>query len=175
MLQCLTVLCVMGAAIIQPVHGDGDVPEVRLSVKAHIGSSVHIEWEKIPNTDPRYISFAKKENSTTSAGLKKGEEIILLPYGLLVKFQNNDPKKVVKLHVEDLKTTGGKHTVSAENLSVCANGSPYQSLKDDVILLGPESGSEPKEIVLLFRLHTTLADKSGEYSAKFSFITSEVL
>lgn len=148
-----------------------DKPEVRLAVKAEIRSSVHLEWEKLPATDQRYISFSSKSEPS---GLKNDETAILLPYGLLVKLRTNDPQKIVKIHVKDLKTSEGSRKISSDKLFVSIDGAPGISLGEDVLLRGAEGSSELQELVLLFRLRTTLGERAGRYSANFSFITSDV-
>lgn len=160
----------MTLLLVPPAHAEDDT-SVRLTVKAKIKSNVHIEWEKLPDTDPRYIAFAK--NKTTPA-MKKGEKILLLPFALLVKLRTNDPTKIVKIHVENLKSEGRKHIIPVEKLSVSINGGPDQPFTDDIALLQQQEGSKLKEVALLFRLHTTIADKSGKYNANFSFITSDI-
>ena len=169
-LQSLTIISILTLLVVPPAHAEDDT-SVRLTVKAKIKSNVHIEWEKLPHTDPRYIAFAKKE---TTPAMKKGEKMLLLPFALLVKLRTNDPTKIVKIHVENLKSEGGKHTIPVEKLSVPINGSPNQPFTEDIALLQQQEGSELKELVLLFRLHTTMDDKSGKYSANFSFITSDI-
>jgi len=169
-IRSLTIISILTLLVVPLAHAEDD-PLVRLTVKAKIKSNVHIEWEKLPDTDPRYIAFAK--NRTTQS-LKKNEKALLLPFALLVKLRTNDPTKIVKIHVENLKSGGGKHTIPVEKLSLSINGKPDQPFTEDIALLQQQEGNEFKELVLLFRLNTTIADKSGKYSANFSFITSDI-
>jgi len=169
-LRSLIIVSILTLLVVLPAYAEDD-PLVRLTVKAKIKSNVHIEWEKLPDTDPRYIAFAK--NRTTQS-VKKNEKIILLPFALLVKLRTNDPTKIVKIHVENLKSEGGKRIIPVEKLSVSINGGSDQFFIEDIALLQQQEGSELKELALLFCLHTTMHDKSGKYSANFSFITSDI-
>jgi len=169
-LRSLIIVSILTLLVVLPAYAEDD-PLVRHTVKAKIKSNVHIEWEKLPDTDPRYIAFAK--NRTTQS-VKKNEKIILLPFALLVKLRTNDPTKIVKIHVENLKSEGGKRIIPVEKLSVSINGGSDQFFIEDIALLQQQEGSELKELPLLFCLHTTMHDKSGKYSANFSFITSDI-
>jgi len=184
-LRSLIIVSILTLLVVLPAYAEDD-PLVRLTVKAKIKSNVHIEWEKLPDTDPRYIAFAK--NRTTQSVKKnekcqffalashcnRNEKIILLPFALLVKLRTNDPTKIVKIHVENLKSEGGKRIIPVEKLSVSINGGSDQFFIEDIALLQQQEGSELKELALLFCLHTTMHDKSGKYSANFSFITSDI-
>lgn len=169
-LRSLIIVSILTLLVVPPTYAEDD-PLVRLTVKAKIKSNVHIEWEKLPDIDPRYIAFAKNR---TTQNVKKNEKVLLLPFALLVKLRTNDPAKIVKIHVENLKSEGGKHIIPIEKLYVSINGDSDQPFTEDIALLQQQEGSEIKEMILLFCLHTTIADKSGKYSAIFSFITSDI-
>lgn len=147
-LRSLIIVSILTLLVVLPAYAEDD-PLVRLTVKAKIKSNVHIEWEKLPDTDPRYIAFAK--NRTTQS-VKKNEKIILLPFALLVKLRTNDPTKIVKIHVENLKSEGGKRIIPVEKLSVSINGGSDQFFIEDIALLQQQEGSELKELALLFCL-----------------------
>ena len=169
-LRSLIIVSILTLLVVPLAYAEDD-PLVRLTVKAKIKSNVHIEWEKLPDTDPGYIAFAKNR---TAQSVKKNEKILLLPFALLVKIRTNDPTKIVKIHVENLKSEGGKHNIPVERLFLSINGGPDQPFTEDIVLLQQQEGSELKELMLLFCLHTTIADKSGKYSANFSFITFDI-
>jgi len=157
---------------IVPLAHSEELPSVNLSVTARIKSNVHIEWEKIPSSDPRYMAFAKKQNMSV---LKEGERALQLPFALVVKLRTNDPTKIVKIHVDNLKSENGQKTIPAEKLYISINGNRYEPFTEDVVLLQQKEGNELKDLVVLFRLHATMTDKAGKYSANFSFTTSAIL
>lgn len=169
-LQSLIIVSILMLPVVPVAHAVDD-NSAQLTVKAKIKSNVHIEWEKLPNTDSRYIAFAKNK---TMPAMKKHEKILLLPFALLVKLRTNDPTKIVKIHVENLKSEGGKKTIPVERLFLSINGNPDQPFTEDIVLLQQQKGNDLKELVLLFYLHTNMNDKSGRYNANFSFITCDI-
>jgi len=147
-----------------------------LSVEARLSSSTHIDWIRIGHDDPIYQALREKLMMDRFGDPSR---VHLLPYGLKITVQANDPTTRLALHVNQVVRQGEPpQLVSPRALTAFVNGERFQSMSSDLELLSEaiwvERGSERIDYHLLFVLKTEEGDRSGEYQINFRLLSAEL-
>lgn len=147
-----------------------------LSVEARLTSSARVDWNRIESSDPAYQLLLEK---LAIGKVGELEKIHLLPYGVRINVQANDPTKRLALHVDQVVRKGDPpQLLPSSALTAFVNGERYHSMQQDLELLGESiwavHGAEQLEYQMLFLLKTKEGDRSGEYQVGFRLLSSEL-